>query len=49
MNTQKENAEFVEKVVRGLDVTYEKLIAEKRAQNEEIIVLRNNKIMAIKP
>jgi hypothetical protein len=46
---ERENLEFVEKIVMGLDIAYARLLAEKRSKDEEIIVLRDNKITAIKP
>jgi hypothetical protein len=45
----KENIEQVDKILKGLDLAYERLLAEKRAKNSELIVLRDNKIVAIKP
>ena len=39
----------VDKILKGLDLAYEKLLAEKRAKNGELVVLRNNKIVTIKP
>ena len=44
-----ESLERVNKIQRGLDLSYERLLAEKRAKNEEIVVLRDNKIVTIKP
>ena len=38
-----------EKILRGLDLSYQKLISEKRAKNTKIVVMRNNKIVTIKP
>jgi len=44
-----ESNDRLNKIQKGLDLAYEKLLTEKRAKNEEIIVLRNNKIVAIIP
>ncbi|MCL1969773.1 MAG: hypothetical protein FWF65_09570 [Bacteroidetes bacterium] len=45
---RKSNAR-VSKILLGLEMAYEKLIADKRAKNAELVVLRNNKIINIKP
>ena len=37
------------KILKGLEITYEKLVAEKKAKKGELVVLRNNKIITIKP
>ena len=47
--TSQERVEIKNKIQRGLDLSYERLLAEKRAKNEEIVVLRDNKIVTIKP
>ncbi|GHT50551.1 hypothetical protein AGMMS49982_06090 [Bacteroidia bacterium] len=47
--TTKEKIEVKNKVLKGLDIAYEKLLADTRAKNGELIVLRDNKIVAIKP
>ena len=46
---EKESNERVNKILKGLELTYEKLISEKKAKNSEIVVLRNNQIVTIKP
>ncbi len=46
---EKESNARVNKILKGLDLTYQKLLAEKKAKNSELIVLRDNKIVAIKP
>jgi hypothetical protein len=47
--TTQERKEIKEKVLRGLELSYERLLADKRAKNTEIVVMRNNKIVTIKP
>ena len=47
--TTQERKEMKEKILRGLDLSYQKLIAEKRAKNAEIVIMRDNKIVTIKP
>jgi len=45
----KENDVEVNKILKGLELAYEKLLAEKKAKNRELVVLQNNKIITIKP
>lgn len=45
----KESNVRVNKILRGLEITYEKLVEEKRAKNGELVIMRNNKIITIKP
>jgi len=45
----KESNERVNKIQKGLELTYEKLLAEKKAKNSELVILRDNKIVTIKP
>ena len=45
----KESNARVDKILKGLELAYEKLLAEKRAKNSELVVLRDNKIVMIKP
>ena len=45
----KESNLRVSKILKGLEISYEKLIAEKRIRNGELVVLRNNEIITIKP
>ena len=45
----RESNERVNKIQKGLELTYERLLAEKRAKNSELVILRDNKIVTIKP
>ena len=45
----KERNERVEKILKGLELTYEKLLAEKKAKNGELVILHDNKIVTIRP
>jgi hypothetical protein len=45
----KESIKRVDKILKGLEIAYEKLLADKKAKNSELIILRDNKIVAIKP
>ena len=46
---EKENNLRINKILKGLELAYEKLLAEKRAKNESIVILRDNKIVTINP
>ena len=37
------------KIQKGLELAYSKLVADTRAKNGELVVLRDNKIVTIKP
>jgi len=43
------NEAHVNKILKGLERTYEKLLVEKKAKNSELVVLRDNEIVTIKP
>jgi len=45
----KESDLRVKKILKGLELSYEKLLAEKKAKNSELVILRDNKIVTIKP
>ena len=47
--TAQERTDINNKIQKGLELTYEKLLVEKRAKNGELVVLRDNKIVTIKP
>jgi hypothetical protein len=47
--SEKKQLLLTEKISKGLDLVYEKLVAEKRAKNEEIVVMREGKIVSIIP
>jgi len=47
--TIQERTEINHKILKGLELTYEKLLVDKRAKNSELVVLRDNKIVMIKP
>ena len=38
-----------EKILQGLKLVYQKLVEEKRKNNQEIVVSRGGKIVKIKP
>jgi hypothetical protein len=37
------------KILKGLEKVYEKLLEFKKAKNSELVILKNNKIVRIKP
>ncbi len=37
------------KILKGLEIVYVKLLEYKKSQNSELVVLRDNKIVKIKP
>ena len=47
MTTQARN-EIINKINQGLELNYERLVAEKRAKNQSFVVMRNNKIEYVK-
>ena len=48
METKKENEELIEKIMRGLDLTYKKLIESKKRNNEELVIFKDNQIIKVK-
>lgn len=49
MTTIEKQIEFRNKVLVGLEKVYEKLIEFKKQKNTELVVLRENKVVKIKP
>lgn len=49
MTTIEKQKELYDKILYGLEVAYEKLIKFKKQTNGEIAVMRDNKIVIIKP
>ena len=47
--TKEENEELVKKILDGLKKSYKDLLATKKRNNEDLVVLRNDKIVKIKP
>ena len=47
--TPNERIDIRNKILKGLDLAYIKLLEEKRANNNELVILRDNKIVTIKP
>lgn len=49
MTTVEIQIEEKEKILKGLEKVYEKLLEYKKIKNTELVVLRDNKIVKIKP
>jgi hypothetical protein len=49
MTTVKEQIEFRDKILKGLEKVYEKLIEFKKRKNTELVIIKDNKILRIKP
>lgn len=49
MTTIEKQIEEKNKILKGLDKVYEKLLEFKKAKNSELVVLRDDKIVRIKP
>jgi len=47
MTTQTRN-DIRKKIIKGLELNYSRLLAEKRAKNQPFVVMRNNKIQYVK-
>jgi hypothetical protein len=49
MTTTEKHIEEKDKILKGLEKVYEKLLEFKRMKNSELVILRDNKIVKIKP
>jgi hypothetical protein len=49
MTTEKEQLELRDKILKGLELTYQRLLEYKRQKNSVLVVIRDNKIVRIKP
>jgi GTP cyclohydrolase I len=49
METKKRNEELIEKIIHGLDLAHKKLIESTKRNNEELVILKDNKIVRVKP
>ncbi|WP_313375168.1 hypothetical protein [Chishuiella sp.] len=47
--TKEDKIERRNKIIEGLDKSYEKMIEFKKKNNSEIVILRDNKIVRLKP
>lgn len=49
MTTVEKQIELKDKILVGLEKVYEKLIEFKKLKNSELVILKDNKIVKIKP
>lgn len=49
MTTVEKQMELKEKILLGLEKAYEKLILFKKQKNTELVIMKDNKIVRIKP
>lgn len=49
MTSTEKHLEEKNKILKGLEKVYEKLLEFKKMKNSELVVLRDNKIVKIKP
>jgi hypothetical protein len=49
MTTTEKHIEEKDKILKGLEKVYEKLLEFKRMKNSELVILRDKKIVKIKP
>ncbi|MBL7999653.1 MAG: hypothetical protein JNL32_13590 [Candidatus Kapabacteria bacterium] len=49
MTTIEQQAELKQKILLGLEIAYQKLIESKKQKNSELVVLKDNKVVSIKP
>lgn len=49
MTKKEKQIEFKDKIVKGLEKVYEKLIVYKKEKNSELVIMKDGKIVKIKP
>lgn len=49
MTTTEKHIDEKNKILKGLEKAYEKLVEFKKMKNSELVILRDNKIVRIKP
>ncbi|MCE2962147.1 MAG: hypothetical protein ACK5UE_12320 [Chitinophagales bacterium] len=49
MNAAERQNEIFNKIIKGMDKVYEKLIEYKKLKNSELVVMQDGKILRIKP
>ncbi|WP_397446298.1 hypothetical protein [Polaribacter sp. R77954] len=49
MTTKDKQIEFKEKVLKGLEKVYEKMVEFKKEKNTEIVIMKGDNIIKIKP
>ncbi|HMP93879.1 MAG TPA: hypothetical protein PKD90_13445 [Phnomibacter sp.] len=49
MTTIEKHKDFKDKVLLGLDKAYEKLLEFKKQKNSKLVIMKDNKIVKVKP
>ncbi len=49
MTTVEKQLELRDKIIRGLEIVYDRLIEFKKLKNSELVIMKDNKIVKIKP
>lgn len=49
MTTTEKHIEEKNKILEGLEKVYEKLLEFKKMKNSELVILRDNKVVKVKP
>lgn len=49
MTKKDRHIEFREKVLKGLEIAYERLIQFKKEKNSELVIMKDGKVISIKP
>ena len=47
--TTQEKIEIKQKVLKGLEISSKKLLAEKRAKGQKLVVMHDNKVVMVEP
>lgn len=49
MTNNEKNMDLTDKLMAGLDLAYQRMIAFKKYKNSEIVIMKGDKIIKIKP
>ena len=49
MTKKERHIELREKVLKGLEIAYERLIQFKKEKNSELVIMKDGKVVSIKP
>lgn len=49
MTTTEKQTELYNKILLGLEKVYEKLVEFKKQKNTELVIMRDNKVVRVKP
>ena len=45
MRNNLKNKELLDKIVKGMDLVYERLIANKREKNQELVIIKDGQLV----